>query len=248
MTYLINKTTLLILLFFLSAGFSLSSQAQPDVFIFNTSTGAPYSTVDHTGFQDLIVKEVFRRIGLKGKVEKYDASARALTNANDNLDQGVAMRIRGLEKKYPNLVIIDEPLIDNDFVAYSKNIDLTTDDWGSLKPYSVVYINGWIIFDRNLDPEQNLRKVKKPQQMFSMLEKNRVDLVLYERWQGLQDAKDSGMQVTVHEPPLASVKMFMYIHKDYSNLAPKLAKALQQMKQDGSYQAIYDRTLKVLLH
>jgi polar amino acid transport system substrate-binding protein len=236
-----------LLLFFLLACLSLPCQAQPDVFIFNTSTVAPYVTKDHTGFQDLIVREVFRRIGLNGRVEKYEASARALTNANENLDQGVAMRIKGLEKKYPNLVRIDEPLIDNDFVAYSKNIDLVTDGWNSLKPFSVVYINGWVIFSRNLNLEQDYHTVKSPQQMFAMLEKNRVDLVLYERWQGLQYAKDSGIRVTVHEPPLASVKMFMYIHKDYANLVPKLAQALQQMKEDGSYQAIYDRTLKVLL-
>lgn len=247
MRYIINKPSLLALLFFLSTVISLPGLAQPDVFIFNTSTGAPYATKDQAGFQDLIVSEVFSRIGLKGRVEVYDASARALTNANENLDQGVAMRIKGLEKKYPNLIRIDEPLIDNDFVAYSKNIDLITDGWDSLKPFSVVYINGWVIFDRNLDPEQDHHTVKTPQQMFAMLEKNRVDLVLYERWQGLQNAKDSGMRVTVHEPPLASVKMFMYIHKDYASLAAKLAQALQQMKKDGSYKAIYDRTLKVLL-
>ncbi len=234
-------------LLFLWSVLSLPAKAQPDIFIFNTSTAAPYSTKDQTGFQDLIVSEVFRRIGLKGRVELYDASARALINANNNVDQGVAMRIKGLEKKYPNLVRIEEPLIDNDFVAYSKNIDLITDGWDSLKPYSVVYINGWVIFDRNLAADQESRMVKTPRQMFAMLDKNRVDLVLYERWQGLQQAKDSGMQVRAHKPPLASVKMYMYIHKDYASLAPKLALALQQMKKDGSYQSIYDRTLNRLL-
>lgn len=227
--------------------FCFVSQAQPDVFILNTSTGAPYTTPDQQGFQDLIVAEVFKRMGLKGRVEVYQASARALTNANENVDQGVAMRIKGLEKKYPNLVRVEEPFIQNDFVAYSKNLELKTDSWASLKPYTVAYINGWVIFDRNLDPKQHQNTVKTPSQMFSMLEKDRVDLVLYERWQGLQNARDSGMQVIVHEPPLATVNMYMYIHKDFASLAPKMAQALRQMKQDGSYQMIYDRTLKVLL-
>lgn len=246
MLHLSIKPGLFALYIFLSC-LSLPVLAQPDVFVFNTSTGAPYTTKDQTGFQNLIVKEVFSRIGLKGRVELYGASARALTNANENLDQGVAMRIKGLEKKYPNLVRIDEPLIQNDFVAYSKNLDLITNDWDSLKPFTVVYINGWVIFDRNLNPDQEHHTVKTPQQMFAMLEKNKVDLVLYERWQGLQNAKDSGMHVTVHEPPLASVNMFMYIHKDYASLAPKLAQALREMKKDGSYQSIYNRTLNILL-
>lgn len=232
------------LLFLVSSSVAI---AQPEVFILNTSTGVPYVTKEQTGFQDLIVQEVFRRIGLKGRVALYDASARALINANDNVDQGVAMRIMGLEKKYPNLVRVEEPLIDNDFVAYSKNLDLKTSSWDSLKPYSVVYIHGWVIFERNLAPDQKHNTVKAPEQMFAMLDKDRVDLVLYERWQGLQHAKDSGIQVKVHEPPLASVKMFMYIHKDYASLAPKMALALQQMKKDGTYQSIHKQTLEILL-
>ena len=41
--------------------------------------------------------------------------------------------------------------------------------------------------------------------------------------------------------------MFMYIHKDYTSLAPKMALALQQMKKDGTYQSIHKQTLEILL-
>jgi polar amino acid transport system substrate-binding protein len=226
---------------------SLPVSAEPVEFVFNTSTAEPYSNADQSGFQDQIVREVFRRIGLKGRVEVYQASARALTNANRNVDQGVAMRIRGLEKKYTNLVRIDEPLIENDFVAYSRGLDLDTSRWQNLKPYIVAYINGWVIFERNLEKDQKKQALTEPSQMFAMLKKERVDIVLYERWQGLQVAQDTGLQVAVHEPPLASVEMFMYIHKDHASLAPKLANALRSMKADGSYQSIFDSTLNVLL-
>ena len=79
-----------------------------------------------------------------------------------------------------------------------------------------------------------------------MLEKARVDIVLYERWQGLYLAKKSGMKVSVHEPPLATVKMYMYIHKNYQYLAVKMAQALRDIKSDGTYQAIFDKTLDIL--
>ncbi|MCK4940324.1 MAG: transporter substrate-binding domain-containing protein [Rhodospirillaceae bacterium] len=223
------------------------AQATPDVYIFNTSTGAPYATKDRTGFQDLVVAEVFRRIGLKGQVEIYSASKRALINANEGIDQGVAMRVKGLDKKYPNLVRVEERLIENDFVAYSKNLKLATDNWKSLEPYIASHINGWVIFERNLSPNQEKQVVKDPAQMFAMLDKGRVDVVLYERWQGLQRAGETGIKVTMHEPPLASVDMFMYIHKDYAHLAPKLAQALRDMKADGAYQAIFDKALKPLI-
>ena len=82
--------------------------------------------------------------------------------------------------------------------------------------------------------------------MFDMLRKKRVDMILYERWQGLKRAKDTGTIVVVHEPPLAAVDMYMYVHKEHAGLAPKLAAALKEMKTDGSYQKIFDETLTVL--
>jgi len=221
--------------------------AEPDVYILNTSTGAPYATKDRTGFQDLIIAEAFRRLGLKGQVESYEASARALINANEGIDHGVAMRIKGLEKKFPNLVRVPERLIENDFVAYSTGLDFATANWESLLPYVAAYINGWLVFERNLAAGQSKTAVRDPGQMFDMLNKGRVDVVLYERWQGLRRAQDTNIAVKVHEPPLASVDMFMYVHKKYAHLAPKLAQALRDMKADGTYQAIFDRALTSLL-
>jgi polar amino acid transport system substrate-binding protein len=110
----------------------------------------------------------------------------------------------------------------------------------------VALINGWVIFERNLSPTQAKTAVTEPDQMFAMLAKNRVDIVLYERWQGLYRARLSGLDVRVHEPPLASVDMYMYVHQDYAHLAPKLAQALRDMKADGTYQAIFDLTLTPL--
>jgi polar amino acid transport system substrate-binding protein len=228
-------------------GSDLSAAAENKLYLLSTSTGAPYATEDRDGFQDLIVAEVFQRIGLKAQIVQYDASARALANANENIDHGVAMRIKGLEKRFTNLVRVDERIIENDFVAYSKNLDFSIDGWKSLLPYTSAYINGWVIFERNLDPAQNKHAVKDPDQMFKMLDKNRIDLVLYERWQGLQRAKQAAIQVKVLEPPLASVDMFMYVHKEHAHLAPKMAQALREMKADGTYRRIFDRTLNSLL-
>ncbi|MBC8269763.1 MAG: transporter substrate-binding domain-containing protein [Rhodospirillaceae bacterium] len=221
-------------------------RADEQVYILNTSTGVPYATSARDGFQDRVVAEVFRRIGLKGKVERYEASARALLNANSNVDHGVAMRIAGLEKKFPNLVRIPERLIENDFVAYSRGLDLTTDSWDSLLPYVVAYINGWQIFERNLVAGQDSTTVKEPSQMFTMLDKKRVDVVLYERWQGFSRLASTGVKVMVHEPPLASVDMYMYLHKEHAHLVPRLAKALKDMKDDGTYRKIFDETLTPL--
>ena len=50
----------------------------------------------------------------------------------------------------------------------------------------------------------------------------------------------------VHEPPLASVDMYMYMHKEHAHLVPKLAQALKDMKADGTYRKIFDEILTPL--
>lgn len=221
--------------------------AEVDTYTLNTSTGAPYATPDQQGFLDLIVKEAFERIGRKGNVAMYSASKRALINANEDVDQGVAMRVKNLEKKFPNLVRVPESIIENDFVAYARDLQLSTASWDTLKPYAVTHVHGWVIFERNMPKGQNVTTVKEPNQMFKMLDKERVDIALYERWQGLQYVKAKGLTVRVLEPPLASVSMYMYVHKKHANLVGELDQALKAMKADGTYQAIFDETLTPLI-
>lgn len=228
-------------------GMPMGLAGEPTVYVLNTSTGAPYANPDRQGFLDLVVAEAFRRIGLKGEVAMYTASKRALINASDDVDQGVAMRVINLDQTYPNLIRVPERVVENDFVAYAREADFATTGWDTLKPYAVTYIHGWVIFERNLVEGQNATDVKDPEQLFIMLEKNRADLALYERWQGLQHAKDKGQSVRMLEPPLASVDMFMYLHKNHAHLVEPLAQALRDMKTDGGYRAIYDQTLTPLL-
>ena len=229
---------------------SVSAQdAEEKVFILNTSTAEPYTTPKHTGFQDRIVAEVFQRLGLKGQVELYNASARALINANEGIDDGVAMRIGNLKARFPNLVRVDEVLIDNDFVAYSRalNTQHVVKHWDDLDGLAVGYINGWVIFEKNVPKTAEEHKVGTPMQLFEMLDRRRIDVALYERWQGLQTAHDTRLKVRTHEPPLVAVPMYMHVHKKHAALAPQMAAALKEMKQDGTYDKIFQETLMALM-
>ena len=242
-----NKLSSIVFLFALTVvSFSPSRAAEPEIYILSTSTDAPYVNDSGTGFQDLVIQEMFNRIGLKARVESYDASSRALTNANIGIDHGVSMRIKGLNKKFTNLVRIEEPLISNEFVAYSRDLHIVTDSWVSLENHLVGYIHGWQIFQNNMTEGTQKNSVKTAEQMFRMLDLGRIDIALYERWQGLELARKSNMKVLVHEPPLATVDMYPFMHKDYAHLVPKLTQALRDMKADGGYQKIYETSFGYL--
>lgn len=214
--------------------------------VFNTGTREPFTTENGQGFLNLLTAEVFRRLGMEAEVIVYKASARALQNADQGVDDGVVLRIKGLEKKYPNLVRVPEKIMDNDFVAYSIGKTVATEDWHSLDNHSIAYILGWQIFQNNLGHHKNTDKIKDVSQLFSLLKQDRVDFVLFERWQGLWHADRLGLAATVHEPPLAQREMFMYLHKKHAHLVDKAAATLKAMKEDGAYQKIVDQVLTPL--
>lgn len=211
-----------------------------------TGVGPPFTTPSRDGFLDRVMAEAFRRAGAVAEIRVQESSERALINANNGVDDGVVPRIKGLEAQYPNLLRIPEKVFDNDFVAQSLRHRFATPDWQSLAPYQVAFPIGWKIFELNLDGKPDAMPVKGARQLFSLLQQDRTDVILYERWQGLWQARELGLAVNTMEPPLARQEMYAYLHHKHAALVPKTAAALAAMKRDGSYQAIFDATLTPL--
>jgi polar amino acid transport system substrate-binding protein len=209
----------------------------------NSGVGAPYFLPDKTGFLDLIVPEVFRRIGVEAEAVRYSASERAMINANNGIDDGVAMRIKGLEKDYPNLVRVEEKLIDNEFVGYASRVRFATTGFDVLRNYHVAYIIGWKVFEPVLPAGDSVTLAKDAAQLFSLLEHDRADVILFERWQGAHILRERGIKAHLLWPPLVSTEMFMYLHAKHAHLAEPAARALRAMKADGTYQRIAAQTL-----
>ncbi|GAB3188843.1 substrate-binding periplasmic protein [Hydrogenophaga aquatica] len=229
------------------AALSLHGQAwsEPEKIVLSTSVVAPYTTPDRQGFLDLLVAAVFREMGRQAELLVYPAaSERSLINANAGIEDGQALRVAGLEAMYPNLVRVPEPVITNDFVAMSVKHRFVTSDWNSLKPYTVGYLIGWKIFENNVPPGVDRTPVRDAEQLFTLLARDRADVVLYERWQGLAQARSTNLDVRVMEPPLVSTPMYMYLHKKHEALVQPAAQALAKLKRTGEYQRIHNATLR----
>ncbi|HEY0832454.1 MAG TPA: transporter substrate-binding domain-containing protein [Azospirillum sp.] len=218
-----------------------------DRLFINTGVGAPYVQEDRQGFLDLLVGEVFRRLGHEAEIAFYASAERALMNADSGVDDGDALRVRGLEAIYPNLIRVPEKVIDNDFVAYSLRQDVATTGWDALRPFQLGFIIGWKIFEANLGQGFQTTSVQNADQLFTLLAADRADLVLYEEWQGRWIARRRGLPVKVLNPPLLSTEMFMYLNRKHAALVEPAAAALRAMKADGTYDAIARRTLVPLL-
>lgn len=212
--------------------------------VLNTADEYPLSTIDGRGYEDQIVSEAFRRIGVDVKISHLP-SERALVNADRGIDDGNFARIAGLERIYPNLVIVPEKLTDFEFTAFSKDPSIRISGWKSLKPYSVAIVTGWKILEENIVGTRSLTKVSSPESLFQLLAQDRADIVVFDRTQGNAVIKKLGVQgVYALTPLLARQAMFMYLNRRHAELARKLPRVLREMKRDGSFDRMIKSSMK----
>jgi polar amino acid transport system substrate-binding protein len=200
---------------------------------------------DRPGFADQVAREAFRRIGVEIEVSVLPGE-RALINVNTGLDDGDLLRTPAVEKDYPNLIRVTEKIMDFEFAGYTLDRKLSIDGFGGLKPYGVSYTSGWKIYEQNVKEFRELTIAPSLKEMFALLKHGRAEVVLADRWQGLWEARRTGVEARLIEPPLARSAMFIYLNKRHAALAPKVAKALAQMKADGTYQRIAGEMLRPL--
>lgn len=229
---------------FLCLGLLAGPVRAADRIVLTSGVLAPYTTPDRKGFLDQLISVLFREVGREAELLIYPtATERGMLNANEGLDDGLAMRVAGLEKQYPNLIRVPEPVAINEFVAISTRHRFATTNWDTLQPYAVSYIIGWKVFEQNVPKGRELTRVRDAEQLFNLLARDRTDVVLYERWQGLAQTRAMNLKAQVMEPPLVRTPMYIYLHKKHAALVPQVAQALARLKQNGTYARIYDATL-----
>lgn len=226
------------LLLVLALSFPVAHAANQATLTLNDAFDAPLTTQAGDGFLDTIVGEAFRRAGLHLKLVRLPAE-RGLINANAGIEDGDLSRIAGLENIYPNLLRVPEKTLDMHFVAFARAAKPVQASWEAFETLAVGHIKGWKIFEQNLLPATHVTTTDTAEQLFSILEKNRIDVALYDRWQGYALAKRmqiSGIHVV--EPPLAEREMFIYLHRRHAAKIPAIAAALRAIKAEGMYTRI----------
>lgn len=219
-----------------------SVNAQPDLNL-STFVGPPLSTINKTGFYDLILIEAFNRSGLS--INNFHLPAeRSITNANIGITDGDFVRIKGLEKIYPNLIQVPEKIADFEFVAFTKRSDIQVKNWDDCKAYNVAIVKGWKILETNLAGSYSLKKIKNQKLLFTLLANNRTDIVIYSRFEGYEMIKQLNLKnILIIEPPLATREMFLYLNKKHHKIVSKIVENLRNMKQDGTFKRLADEVL-----
>ncbi|MBN2049821.1 MAG: transporter substrate-binding domain-containing protein [Spirochaetales bacterium] len=236
---IIKTVTLLVILFIgAPAGF-----CQEEPFTISTSYNNLLSNPQKTGMLDLLMYELFGRLGLPCELV-YTETLNSIYDVNSGVLDGDINRIEGMEATYPNLVRVPEANMVMEFVAFSKK-DIPINGWESLKDLDIGIVRGWKILEDHTRDFPFVTFVPTEVELFTMLDKGRIDVALYSKLTGYAVVQDLALTGIRHlSPPLARREMFLYVHSSHKNLVTPLAETLREIKADGTYDRIVADTTR----
>jgi polar amino acid transport system substrate-binding protein len=190
-----------------------------------------------TSIAEQVMREAYRRIDRVLVLHKLPGE-RTLLEANQGRMDGELYRKLGMEREYPNLVILPVPLLTYEIVIFTRGTDFNVSGWESLRPYTIGYVRGIKIIRENTTGMKT-EPVPTMEQAFQKLTMGRTDLVVGNRSSGLAAIETLRLDdVRVLAPALASFPVYHYVHKKHAPLVPALLAALQAMKADKTIERI----------
>jgi polar amino acid transport system substrate-binding protein len=226
--------------------------ARADELVFGTAFGEPIAAQDGGGFFDRLIGLALGRLGHTLRIERPGAQ-RSLLAASQGLLDGDGPRICGVERAFPGLLRVDEPLMRVDFVAFTRRDDVHVQEWSGLAPYDVGLVRGWRIVEEGAIGTRSLTRVRTPELLFRLLANDRADVAVLSRLDGLAITRRLGLDdVRVIDPPLARREVCLLLNERHVALKAPLEGVLREMKSDGTYlqvgyEALGDEAAEVLL-
>jgi polar amino acid transport system substrate-binding protein len=147
-------------------------------------------------------------------------SVRSLWVANNGMVDGIESKIAGIDKIYPNLLMIKVPTKFSSLFVCTKKANVEVNGWESLRAYRIAYLRGIKIIEEKLQGFQ-IEGVTTIQQAFMMLDHDRVDVLIADIYQTIEILPNYP-SIKMLSPAIDSFPVYHYVHKKHADLVPKL--------------------------
>ncbi|MEH6648482.1 MAG: transporter substrate-binding domain-containing protein [Motiliproteus sp.] len=207
-----------------------------------TDNGMTVGAIDSSTTQvpEAVIKEAYRRLEIPLTVIKLPP-ARSLKMTSSGLYDAELARVKVDPKLYPDLIRVPVAIDLIEAAVFSKSVDFSVDGWDSLKPYRIGIRRG-VKFTQRGTQGMNVVIANENEQLFKMLDKDRVDIVVLNKHNALTAIERLGLtNIRMLKPSVHYLEVFHYLHKKNKHLLPALTHELQQMEQSGEIEAIMSR-------
>ncbi len=180
----------------------------------------------------LILEEAYASLGIEIEVLRYPG-LRSLKIANEGDVDGELSRVKAFEQDYPNLIPVPAPVNQLRASVFSKNREIELRGWESLRGYTIGITRGMRFAERGADGMTIIR-ANSHEQLFQLLDKGRVDVVINPFVNGLVIIKKLKLEgIHALEPPLVHIDLYHFLHKRHLALVPRITDSLRQMDASG---------------
>jgi len=217
--------------------FCISYAQAKNKLVFSTIEGSVNAEVS-----SLVMIEAYKRLGFEIEIMPLPGK-RTLAISNSGQVDGELFRLKGINKKWPNLIPVSVPINFMEGVVITKGMSFNVGRWESLRPYKIGIRRG-IRFTETGTKGMSREIADSNASLFKMLEYGRVETIVVTRSNGLKMMKSpdfSGFKML--EPSVETYPLFHYLHVKHKELIPRVKAVLQGMQKEGLFQKIRNQVL-----
>lgn len=197
---------------------------------YTVSTGA--DTNPYIRLAKIIVLDLYKAIGVDVTFDHNSAVKSLVLSSKGKTD---AELFRGviIADRYPDLIMVEEPLFFVETVGFYYKEELEIDGWDSFNECRVTYVRGVKSYENALKNHNNIILSDKIETAFTLLENGRVDIVFTGHLNGLEVINKMDLEIKPFiSEPLGRVAGHHFVHIHNIDLVEKLNEQLKLMDTD----------------
>ncbi|MEH6472731.1 MAG: transporter substrate-binding domain-containing protein [Halopseudomonas sp.] len=183
------------------------------------------------------MQAAYRKLGIPITIVKLPPE-RSLRTANSGQADAELARVKVDLNQYKQLIRVPVAIDIIEATVFSKTESFHVAGWDSLKPYKIGIRQG-VKFTERGTRGMDVISGSENIQLFKMLNKGRVDIVVMNKHNALKAIKELGLNdIRMLQPSVHRLEVFHYLHFSNQVLLPRLTEILQQMESSGEIEQI----------
>lgn len=223
--------------------FSLSDLVHAEQTLRFSGFDAPVLMAD----AEAVLAPAYAELGIRFEVVKSPGH-RALLDAASGKTDGELVRFQHVETLYDSLVRVKVPIVMVRTFAYTNKPELLGKQFSELKHLRIGYVIAVRFTQKLAEGFAETWEAETPEQLFEMLQRDRVDLVMVSDVEG--NRAISQMELS-NVFPLASsqrdVPFFHFLHIKHADLVPQIETVLRRRGSGGDTGDRPDKDTNLLL-
>ncbi len=198
-----------------------------------------------------ILKEIYQRTGIPLEFVVLPTQ-RSLAQSARGIIDGELVRIHEVGNLYPTLIRVPTPYTFFESRAFARTPDIQQDiqknGWSALNNYRVGIVRGMKHAEIGLKDIKDVVAVDRTDQLFKMLERERVDIAISTSVSALALISKLNLQ-SIHliDTPLKRHDLYHYLHVKNKHFIPMLDETIRAMKEAGELLPLKDKFIAELL-